>query len=366
MRLLLVLALLLACVLADPDYYKILGISKNADDKEVKKAYRAMSKKYHPDKNNGDEDTNHKFIEVGEAYEVLSDPKKRKLYDQYGVEGVKNGGGGGGGGGGQYDPFDMFSHFFGGGGHGGGGGQGKRRGNDASVSIDFTLKQFYNGETTDFTVRMQSVCSKCDGTGSQDKKTQTCHVCHGSGRVRIKRQLAPGMIQQQDIPCQQCGGKGSVVKHKCTTCQGNAVVREERTYPLHLQQGAPRNSVEIIQGEADKSPDWVAGDLHVVMGEKPDGNLGYRRVGINLYRTEVLSFKEATHGGWTRKIPFLDNYDPSITLSREAGKMVQSGEVETIKGKGMPKHNNEDEHGDLFIEYVVVFPGGGKTVKDEL
>ncbi|ODV94189.1 hypothetical protein PACTADRAFT_51069 [Pachysolen tannophilus NRRL Y-2460] len=357
-------------VLAEVDYYKVLGVSKDADEREIKKAYRVLSKKYHPDKNQNDKEAHDRFIEVSEAYDVLSDDEKRSVYDRYGADAVKNGGGDPRQ---QHnDPFgDIFAHMFGG---GGGGGQARQqrkpRGNDIATSADFTLKEFYNGVSKDFEVEMQDICDKCQGHGSADGKDHTCDECNGRGIKIVKRQLAPGMFQQYQGPCNKCGGKGKIIKNKCKKCNGDGVHRSVRKHSLHVQPGTPRDYVEILEGEADHSPEWIAGDLRVQFREVADGNMGYHRVGKNLYRTEVLSLKEALYGGWEREIPFLDNYDNKLKISRPEGQMVSNGEVEIIKNKGMPAYNNEDEFGDLFVEYLVIFPGGNhkmlKNIRDEL
>ncbi|QPG74015.1 hypothetical protein FOA43_001332 [Brettanomyces nanus] len=351
------------------DYYKILGVPKNADEKQIKDAYRSLSKKYHPDKNQGDDSAQQKFIEIGEAYEVLNDPEKRAVYDRYGEEGIKNGGNPGGPGRGG-DPFDMFSNFFGGAG-GRRGRPGKPRGNDVTREITLTLKDFYNGKSMDFQIGLQDICDKCHGTGSEDGEMHTCPVCHGRGRLIQKRQLAPGMIQQFEAPCSACRGSGKKIDHKCSKCHGEGVFINNRKYNIHTPPGLERNHVEVFEGESNKSPNWLAGDLRVEVRESlKSGNLGYRRVGSNLYRTEVLSMKEAINGEWEREIPFLDDYEQSFKIARAEGQTVQDNEVEVIKGKGMPLAGSEEDHGNLYIQYRVIYPGGDfkklKKIHDEL
>lgn len=361
---------LLPLVLAGKDYYKVLGVPKDANEKDIKTAYRNLSKKFHPDKNPNDEDAHQMFIEVGEAYEVLSDEEKRSTYDRYGEEGLKNGGGnGGGGGGGQGGGFDPFAQFF------GFGGQarqpGKPMGRNSEVSIEISLKEFYTGVSYSFDVVMQNICDKCDGSGSSDGKTHTCNVCDGSGVRILRQQVAPGMFSQFRTTCDKCSGRGQIFKHKCTKCSGNRVVREKRKFDFSIPAGTPRNHVEIFKGEGDHSPDYHSGDLLVHIKERGDHSLGYRRRFNNLYRTEAISLKEALLGGWERKLKALDS-DENIVLKRKKGESVYNGEVEVFKGKGMPILDDGEvyEHGDLIIDYVIINPNGAQNkenwLKDEL
>ncbi|KAK0373145.1 DnaJ domain-containing protein [Colletotrichum limetticola] len=365
------LVLLLLCLvqlaLCAEDYYNLLGISKKASDREIKSAYRKLSKKYHPDKNPGDDSAKDKFVEVSEAYEALIDPETRKIYDQYGHEGLKqqqqNGGGH------RHDPFDVFSRFFGGGGHFGGHGQ--RRGQDVNVRIGISLRDFYNGINTEFQWDKQHICEDCDGTGSADGKVDTCGVCGGRGVRIVKHQLAPGMFQQVQMQCDACGGRGQEIKHKCHTCGGARVVRKPTTVQLTVARGAGRDSQIVYENEADASPDYVAGNLVVTLSEKepeigqdnPDRVDGtfFRRKDNDLYWTEVLSLREAWMGDWTRNVTHLDGH--VVRLSRDRGGVVQPGHVETVKGEGMPLfHEDGDsvyhktEFGNLYVDYVVVLP----------
>ncbi|QOU22312.1 hypothetical protein BRETT_002487 [Brettanomyces bruxellensis] len=361
------LVTLIGVVLCDADYYKVLGVSKNADAKEIKTAYRNLSKKYHPDKNPGDDSAQQKFMEIGEAYEVLNDPDKRAVYDRYGKEGLQNGGGAQNAntGGRAGDPFDMFSSFFGGA-RARGGRQGKPRGRDYRYAVGITLKDFYNGKSVRFHLELQDICDKCEGTGSEDGKTHPCPVCQGRGRVIQRRQIAPGMFQQFESPCGACHGSGRKIDHLCKKCHGQGVYMNQRTYTVDISPGEPRNHVQMFQGESNKSPEWIAGDLDITLRELPQGNLGYRRIGSNLYRTEVLTLKEALTGGWERTIPFLDTYEPDLKIRRKKGVVVQDGEIEKIRGKGMPIFEQDDEHGDLFIEYKVISPTGNSKLLQKL
>jgi DnaJ-related protein SCJ1 len=369
-QLLALFSLVFTTVFCETDLYRVLGVSKGASEKEIKSAYRNLSKKYHPDKNPGDDEAHQKFIEIGEAYEVLSDDEKRQTYDKFGYDAIKNGGQGGGsqgsgfGGFGGFGGFDPFGDAFGFNRQR----QGKPKGRNTDVAIGITLREFYSGTDIGFKVQMQNICSDCEGTGSKDGKTHRCSDCNGSGVKVVKRQLAPGMFQQMQTTCDKCNGKGKTFAHKCASCHGHGVRRGDREYNVYVEPGTKRNHIHVLQGEGDHSPDWISGDLQVIWNERSQENLGYRRRGNDLYRTEPLTLRESLVGGWEHEMEFFD--EDNLTLARPLGHSVVNGEVEIIKGKGMPIPDRHDEFGDLIVEYVVIIPGGvkdkAKFLKDEL
>lgn len=359
------LALCAQVAICGADYYKILGVPKDASIKDIKKAYRNLSREYHPDKNPGDEKAEQKFIEIAGAYEVLSDEEQRQKYDRYGEEGLKGGMGGGGRGGhpgNMNHAFDMFQHFFGGHGFGA---QQHRRGQDLQAHIEVTLQDQFKGTTVPLTFDLQGICDECDGTGSADGKAHKCPDCQGAGFRVMRQQLAPGMVQQIQVPCDKCRGTGNQITTPCSICKGNRVIRENRSYKVAVEAGSPKRSVHKFRGEADQSPDYDAGDLIINISEAKHGNMGYRRRGRHLFRKEVLSAKEALNGGWKRAIPYLDGKS-TIDITRKAGQKVLNGHIDIIKGKGMPKFHahgqgHDQPQGDLYIEYVVVLPAGSKS-----
>ncbi|KAK3681443.1 hypothetical protein B0T22DRAFT_306629 [Podospora appendiculata] len=359
------------CVLgASKSYYNVLGLDKQATDKQIKSAYRQLSKKYHPDKNPNDPSAKDKFVEVSEAYEALIDEKSRQDYDRYGHEAYLQRQQQQGGGGGQHhDPFDLFSRFFGGGGHFGS--QGQRRGQSIEIKVGIALRDFYVGRTTEFQWDKQQICEECAGTGSADGHVETCHTCQGHGIRIVKHQLAPGMYQQVQMQCDACGGRGKTIKHKCPACGGARVVRKPATVSVTIQRGMADGTKIAYENEADASPDYVAGDLIVTLVEKdpdldtdnPDRVDGtfFRRKNDDLFWREVLSLREAWMGDWSRNLTHLDGH--VVRLGRPRGQVVQPGHVETVPGEGMPKwHEDGDdvyhktEFGNLFVEYVVVLP----------
>lgn len=364
------LFLLSAFALATEDYYNLLGLGKSATDREIKRAYRTLSKKYHPDKNPNNSSAHSKFVEVAEAYETLSDSGLRKIYDQYGHDGLKqhqqNQRGGGHHSG---DPFDLFSRFFGGSGHFGG----ERKGPDMEVRMQLPLRDFYTGRETEFTVEKQQICEDCEGSGSADGVVETCSKCGGRGAVIQKHMLAPGIFQQVQMQCDKCGGKGKSIKHVCPVCGGARVVRRPVTLTAVVEKGMPKGTRLRFENEADESPDYVAGDMILGLQEqepkfseehgphRTDGTF-FRRKDNDLWWKEVLSLREAWMGQWTRNLTHLDGH--IVSLSRGRGEVVQPGQVETIPEEGMPiyheghlhEHHDGDEFGKLYIEYVVVLP----------
>ncbi|KAL5594644.1 hypothetical protein BROUX41_001563 [Berkeleyomyces rouxiae] len=364
--LLLVVAFVQVALCAE-DYYKILNINKDANDKQLKSAYRQLSKRYHPDKNNGDEEAKQKFVAISEAYEILSDAETRKIYDQHGHDGIKRHKEGGGHQG-SHDPFDLFSRFFGGGGHFD---QRQRRGSNIELRVGVSLRDFYNGIETELQWEKQHICEDCAGSGSADGHVETCPQCKGHG-VRIRKQmLAPGMFQQVQVACDACAQRGKIIKNKCKTCNGARVIRKPTPITLKIVRGARRDSRIVYENEADADPDWVAGDLILTLTEKdpaiddenPDQVDGtfFRRRGDDLYWNELLSLREAWMGDWTRNLTHLDGH--VVQLKRAKGEVVQPGHVEKIAGEGMPiwhEHGDDVYHttefGNLYVEYTVVLP----------
>lgn len=363
--------LTVALAATNEDLYKILQLDRSCNDRDLKRAYRTLSKKYHPDKSSGDEQ---KFLEVAEAYEALSDPTTRKIYDQYGHEGLANHKRTGGQQQ-QHNPFDLFSQFFGGGARQQ---PGVRRGPDMEVKLSVPLRDFYTGREVPFSLEKQQICDTCAGSGSADGHVETCSKCGGRGIIVQKHMLAPGMFQQIQSHCDQCGGQGKTIKKPCKTCGGQKVVRKPVDLVADIEAGMPRGHRLVFENEADEHPDHVAGNLNVVIAEleprldtsdsdearksRTDGTF-FRRKGPDLYWKEVLSLREAWMGGWTRNLTHLDGH--VVQLSRSRGHVVQPGHTDTVDGEGMPiwheGHVHEHEelpgtHGKLYVEYAVVLP----------
>lgn len=340
-----------AAAVTEIDFYAALGVEKSASERQIKSAYRKLTLKYHPDKNPKNEEANETFIKIGAAYEVLSNREKRANYDECGdPDGCRK----------APDMNDMFGHFFGG---GMGGHQGPPQAEAVAVNLRLGLETFYFGKNVGFDVGLIGICTVCDGTGLSDGKSHTCNKCQGQGQIIQRRQLAPGMFQQIQQPCDACGGRGKTITSPCDHCHGNGAQQTSKHFDVHVPAGAPRGKEIRLTGKGNETPGVLAGDLVLVLQEDLSASKGYRRGGQNLYRTEPLTAKEAAQGGWSRTIPFLTDVESDaiedILIKREAGVVVMDGDIEVISGMGMPKYVDgnvidDDEYGDLYIEYKII------------
>ncbi|KAH6564230.1 hypothetical protein BASA82_001181 [Batrachochytrium salamandrivorans] len=350
--LLLLLEFLVVAVLAGKDYYDILGVARSASKKEIKKAYRARSRQYHPDKNPGDEIAEAKFVELAIAYEVLLDEEKRRLYDQYGEEGLK-----GHGQKARQNPFDIFSQF---GGSGGGGHRAERRGPSINMKMDITLEELFNGIEVEIEINKQIICPICRGSGAKSHAhVHTCTTCGGSGIRIVRQQIAPGFYQQVQTSCDACAGKGKIIKAKCTACDGHKVKRGSSQMAVQIERGMADGQTIIFEGEADQSPDHTAGNVKFTLNTAPHEL--FTRHDDSLSMSETITLREALLG-FERTIKHLDGNN--LKFSRTA--VTQHGFVQTIKGQGMPKHEFPSERGDLFIDYQVILPAKITAEQKEL
>ncbi|RHZ24397.1 hypothetical protein DYB37_002477 [Aphanomyces astaci] len=287
-----VMCMCIVDVVGGRDLYEVLGIKRDASVPEIKKAFRKLSLKLHPDKNPGDEDAAKKFSEVASAYEVLSDETKRKKYDTYGEDGLKENGGGGGG----HDPFDVFSQFFGGGRqrHP----QEPSRGNDVTIPLRVSLADLYNGKNVPFTVRRKTVCHHCHGHGAANSDDiQTCHECGGHGLET--RRVGPGFIQQFQTQCNKCGGKGKIVTSTCPVCGGEKTVFADVELDLDIEKGTPDGHEIEFEHAADEHADRAAGHLRFRITTV--GHELFSRDGDDLYMDMSISLREVRPH--MRKIP---------------------------------------------------------------
>lgn len=234
-------------------YYDFLGVSKTASQDEIKKAFRKKALKEHPDKGGDPE----KFKDISIAYETLSDPEKRQLYDQYGEEGVRDGGGMPAG----MDIFDILQGRMGGGQQ-----RGPKKGKSVMHPVKATLEDLYNGKTSKIVISRDRLCSKCDGKGGKGN-TQKCSGCNGRGMVTKMKMIGPGMYTQSTGPCDDCGGQGEKIseKDRCTTCKGAKVLKEKKVVEVSVEKGAPHGEKYVFHGEADEFPGIEAGDVVIVV-----------------------------------------------------------------------------------------------------
>ncbi|KAI8343627.1 hypothetical protein BC941DRAFT_448391 [Chlamydoabsidia padenii] len=330
-------------------YYDILGVDPSASEGELKKAYRKLALKYHPDKN---PDAGDKFKEISHAYEVLSDAEKRQMYDQYGEEGLNGQGGMGG-----MDAEDLFSQLFGGGLFGGGGGgrsrgpQGPRRGKDMVHHLKVSLEDLYKGKTTKLALQKHVLCGKCEGKGGKDGAVRTCTGCNGQGvRVTI-RQMGP-MMQQFQQACPECRGQGEIVneKDRCKQCMGKKIVGEKKILEVFIDKGMKNGQNITFSGEGDQAPNIIPGDIIITLDEKPHST--FQRNGDDLVYEAKIELLTALAGGQF-VIPHLD--DRALLVSVLPGEAIQPGMVKVIPNEGMPSYRHQT-HGHLFVKFTIDFP----------
>ena len=343
------------------DYYEVLGVDKNASEDDIKKAYRKIAIKYHPDRNPGNKEAEEKFKEAAEAYDVLHDPQKRQQYDQFGFDGPMGGGFGGFSSGGfsMDDIFSMFGDVFGGrsgfGGFGGfGGGSGQKpqyRGSDLRLKGRLNLQEVASGVTKKFKVRKDVQCTHCHGTGAEDGSgTETCPTCHGSGVVTRTTQSFFGMMQTQSV-CPTCGGEGTVIKNKCHHCHGEGIVKGEEVVEIKIPAGAAEGMVVNVPGKGNAGKhNGVTGNIQVFIEEEP--NETFVRDGNDVIYNLLLDFPTAALGG-TVDIPTIEGTKAKIKI--ESG--TQPGKTLRLRGKGLPAVQGYGHGtGDLVVNISVYVP----------
>ena len=350
--------------MAKRDYYEVLGVGKNATEDEIKKAYRKLAIKYHPDRNPDDAKAEEKFKEAAEAYDVLHDPQKRQAYDQFGFDGPAGAGGfggfGGGGGFSMDDIFSMFGDVFGGrgGGFGGFGGFGggrrqttRHRGSDLRLKVRLTLQEVATGVTKKFKVRKDIECSHCHGSGAEaGSGTETCPHCHGSG-VEIRRQQSIFGEVQTQTTCHVCNGEGTVIKNKCHECGGTGVVKGEEVVEIKIPAGVAEGMVVNVPGKGNAGQhNGIPGDIQVLIEEEPNDT--FVRDGNNVIYNLLLDFPTATLGG-SVDIPTIDG--KSVRIKIEPG--TQPGKTLRLRVKGLPEVQGYGYGmGDLVVNISVYVP----------
>jgi len=333
-------------------FYDVLGVAPTADDNSLKKAYRKLAMKYHPDKN---PEAGDKFKEISMAYEVLSNPEKRKLYDQAGEQGIKEGGSGGGGAG--MNPMDIFDMFFGGGGGGDPFGRGRQRGPRRTKNLvhqlSVSLEDMYNGTVRKLALQKNVICDGCEGIGGKPGAVQKCPNCRGTGmQVRIQ-QLGPGMMQQIQSMCGECHGEGERVdpKLRCKKCNGRKVNRERKILEVSVDKGMEDGQKVTFSGEGDQEPGLEPGDIIIVLDEK--AHALFKRNGQDLIMKMDISLTEALTG-LKKAVKTLD--DRTLVIQTVRGEVIKTGDLKMVRGEGMPQYRNPFEKGRLIIQFNVVFP----------
>ena len=347
--------------MAKRDYYEVLGVDKSASADDIKKAYRKMAIKYHPDKNPGDKEAEEKFKEAAEAYSVLSDADKKARYDQFGHSGVEGAGPDFSGGFGNLNDIlnDLFGGAFGGGfggfgGFGGGFGGGQRqqkvyRGRDIRVRVKLTLEEIAKGVEKEISIEKNVPCSDCSGKGARNSSDiKTCPACKGTGQVQRVVNSFLGQTVTYST-CQQCAGEGKIISNPCHTCNGTGLVRKRETIKVKIPAGVEAGMQLTLQGEGHAAKNnGINGDLLVVIEEYEHPDL--KREGNNLYYTKVISVVDAMLGAEVN-IPCLDG---DYKIKVEPG--TQSGEVVRLRGRGLPSVNGYGGTGDLYVKIAVWIP----------
>ncbi len=341
------------------DYYEVLGVDKNASEDQIKKAYRKIAIKYHPDRNPGNKEAEEKFKEAAEAYDVLHDAQKRQQYDQFGFNGPMGSGGFGGFGGTSMnmdDIFSMFGDIFGGHAGFGGFGGGQRRaqqhrGSDLRLKVRLSLEEVSTGVTKKFKLRKDIVCSYCHGSGAEDGSgTEICATCHGNGVITHTTQSIFGMMQTQGI-CPTCGGEGRVIKNKCHQCGGTGVEKGEEVVEIKIPAGVAEGMIVNVPGKGNAGHrNGVNGDIQVLVEE--EDNETFIRDDNNLIYNLLLDFPTAALGGEV-EIPTIGGTKLKVKI--ENG--TQPGKTLRLRGKGLPAvqgygHGN----GDLVVNISVYIP----------
>ncbi|CAG8587595.1 10214_t:CDS:2 [Acaulospora colombiana] len=324
-------------------FYDILEIKPDASENEIKKAYKKLALKYHPDKN---PDTGEKFKEIAHAFEILSDSQKREIYDRYGEEGLSNEGGMG------MSPEDLFASFFGGGVFGGRSrSTGPKKGKNFKHALKVSLEDFYNGKTTKLSLNKDVICNTCEGRGGKEGAVKKCTSCDGTGYKVHLRTLGP-MVQQIQQQCNECHGQGEIIREKdrCKTCNGKKVINERKVLEVHIEKGMKNGQGITFYGEADQAPGIEPGDVIIYLEEKPHDR--FIRKGDDLVHTAKIDLLTSLAGG-SFYIEHLDNRVLEVKIN--PFEAIKQNEIKAIPSQGMPSHRHHT-FGTLYIKFDIEFP----------
>lgn len=334
-------------MVAETELYDVLGVASDANDAQIKKAYRIGALKYHPDKNSSPEAAE-KFKEMSAAYEILSDSEKREMYDQYGKEGLKGGPGGAGGFGGGFSADDIFSQFF------GGGSQRQRgppKGEDVIHTIQVTLEELFKGKSSKLALTRKILCKSCDGKGGPKDAVKKCSSCGGHGIKLVTKQMGP-MIQRFQVTCDVCSGKGEIINPSkaCKTCKGKKVVDDRKIMEVKVEPGMKDGERIVFKGEASQEPGVITGDCVFIVKQKPHAI--FKRDGDNLLYDVKIPLLTSLAGGRINVKHLNGDY---LAIDIIPGEVISPGMTKVVEGKGMPKQKFGG-FGNLLVKFDVEFP----------
>jgi len=330
-----------------------LGVAPDASEEDIKRAYRKLARQLHPDKNQGNPEIEEKFKEVSTAYEVLSDGEKRRLYDRFGEEGLREGAGGGGD-----FPFPGWPFP--------GGGRGRRRekkAEDIAQALEVTLEDLYNGKSFQVPLERQVLCDLCQGRGTKSQAGGAkCNTCRGRGICVGIVQLAPGLVTHQEHICPECRGQGEIIKaaDRCSKCKGEKVVEESKVMEVHVDKGMRHNQKISFTGEGNQLPDHANGDVLFVLKMKPhprfqrgSGRTRGGRDESDLMMELNISLLQALTG-FTLPVTHLDGR--LLLLKSQPQQIIKPGDVKEVPGEGMPTYKRPFDKGLLILKFNIVFP----------
>lgn len=323
-------------------FYDILGVKPGCSPDDLKKAYRKLALKYHPDKN---PDEGERFKQISQAYEVLSNPEKKKIYDQGGEQALKEGNMSSSS---FSSPMDLFEMLF-----GDRKGSNSRKGPDVVHQLSVSLEDLYKGTVRKLALQKSVICSKCDGIGGKKDAVEICSTCEGSGCYIQVERLGPGMVQQVRSTCNECKGYGERIKPKdrCKLCQGKKTVRDRKILEVYVEKGMMHRQKIVFAEEGDQDPNRGPGDIVVVLDEKE--HEVFKRSGNDLVMCMNLQLVEALCG-FQKVIQTLDQRDLVITAL--PGEVVKQGDLKCIPNEGMPTYKDPMNKGRLIIQFTVNFP----------
>ncbi|XP_050497640.1 dnaJ homolog subfamily A member 1 [Diabrotica virgifera virgifera] len=327
-------------------FYDILGVKPDCSPEDLKKAYRKLALKYHPDKNPNEGE---KFKQISQAYEVLSDPEKKKIYDLGGEQALKERGVGGG----FSSPMDLFDMFFSGG-FGGGRRRKEHRGKNVIHQLTVTLEELYKGAVRKLALQKNVICDKCEGRGGKKGAVEQCTTCRGTGVQVQVQQIGLGMLQQIQTVCPDCRGQGEKInpKDRCKQCNGKKVVRERKVLEVHIDKGMVDEQKIVFTGEGDQEPELEPGDIIIVLDEKE--HPVFKRYNVHdLYMRMEIQLVEALCG-FQKAVKTLDDRELVITVL--PGEVIKNGDYKCILNEGMPQYKNPFEKGRFIIQFYVKFP----------